>query len=174
MSECYLGEIRNFGYARAPEGWQPCQGQLLTITANQALYSLLGTKYGGDGKTTFALPDLRGRIGVNINPASPDYQLGKAGGAENVTLTQGQMPTHNHAFQGRAEAGTSAAVAGNIVSSAAGSPAPPLYAPPSATPIPLNPGSVTVTGGGLPHPNIQPFLVTNYCIAVVGLYPPHP
>lgn len=181
MSDFYLGEIRNFAFGKAPKDWLPCNGQLLPINQNQALFSLLGNTYGGDGKTNFALPDLRGRVGISknpgsggLNPSASQYPIGAHGGSENVTPTQAQLPAHNHQFQGRSEAGTVGAVAGDYISSsgtnATISTPQPLYAP-LAAPVPLNPGGVSATGGNGAHNNMQPYEVTNYCIATAGIYP---
>lgn len=183
MGDFYLGEIRNFAFSsvsggQQPAGWMPCDGRALQINQYQALFSLIGTAFGGTS-TTFNLPDLRGRVVVSqgTNAQGKVYTRGKAGGAEAVTLTAEQLPPHNHAFAARVEAGAVAAVAGNIVSSSVtnGS-APPLYAAPVTTsaPVPLNPGSLSMAGGAGGHPNMQPFLVSNFCIATTGLYPPRP
>lgn len=172
MSECYIGEIRNFGFGRAPTGWAQCAGQLLPIQPNQALFALIGTTYGGDGKTTFALPDLRGRVAVGNSQTNVDYHLGTKGGAETVALTQQQMPQHIHQFNARSEAGTTPAIAGNVISSAGGATPQDLYAQPVGNGVPLNAGSLSTAGGGLPHENRQPLLATNYCIATKGLFPP--
>lgn len=172
MSDYFVGEIRNFGFAKVPQGWAACNGQLLTISDHTALYSLLGTAYGGDGVRTFGLPDLRGRVIAGMNPADHQYALGATGGAEEVTLTPAQLPAHNHSFQVRAETGTAAAIANNFASSAGGTPAQSIYAAPGNNPIPLNPESLGTFGNSLPHSNIQPYLVTNYCIATNGIYPP--
>ncbi|NNM83233.1 MAG: phage tail protein [Burkholderiales bacterium] len=168
MSEWYLGEIRNFAGKTVPKGWLPCSGQLLGVNQNQALFSLIGTAYGGDGRVNFALPDLRGRVAVGSNPT--DYTLGAKGGLENVTLTTAQIPRHSHAFNARLEAGTTPAVADNYLSSAGGSAPQAIYAQPG-TGIPLNPQSIGNYGGSGPHNNLQPYLATNYCIAVTGIYP---
>lgn len=176
MSEWYLGEIRNFGFSKAPTGWAPCNGQLLPVAQNQALFALIGTTYGGDGRTTFALPDLRGRVAVGNNQGNANYKLGTQGGVETVALTQAQTPQHTHQFAVRSEAGTSGAIAGNFVSSSGvgGSITTPqdIYAQPSGSMVPLNPGSLDTVGGGQGHTNIQSYLATNYCIAIRGLFPP--
>lgn len=172
MSEWFVGEIRNFGFGKAPVGWAQCNGQLLPITPNQALYALIGTTYGGDGRTTFALPDLRGRVVVGNNQGNQAYKLGTHAGAENVQLTSQQMPAHTHQFNARAEAGTTGAAANNYVSTSGGATPQALYAPPGAQEIPLNPGSLSNFGNGQEHANIQPYLATNYCIATKGFFPP--
>lgn len=183
MGEWYVGEIRNFSFGSvqgnpAPAGWLPCDGRSLQINQYAALYSLLGNAFGGTA-TTFNLPDMRGRVAVSqgVNAQGKIYTRGKAGGAEAVTLAAEQMPPHNHMFAARAEAGTVAAVAGNVVSTSGTSPAittpQPLYAAPGA-PVPLNPGSVSMAGGAAGHPNMQPYTVTNFCIATSGFYPTRP
>ncbi len=175
MSEWYLGEIRNFAFGRVPQGWAQCNGQLLNIAQNQALFALIGTAYGGNGTTTFALPDLRSRVMVGNNQANPAYVMGAKGGAETVSLTQQQMPMHNHAFNARAETGTSGAIANNYVSSSGTNPKIPtpqkLYGQPATQQIPLNPASLGTFGDGGAHNNLQPYQVTNYCIATMGLFP---
>ncbi|HQT25927.1 MAG TPA: tail fiber protein [Burkholderiales bacterium] len=174
MSDWYIGEIRNFAFGRVPTGWAQCNGQMLNITQNQALFALIGTTYGGNGTTTFQLPDLRGRVMVGNNQTNPQYTMGAKGGAENVSLTQQQMPGHSHAFNARAEAGTAGAI-GNDYLSSSGTNAKittpqNLYAQPGAG-ISLNPGSISAFGSGGPHNNLQPYQVTNYCIATTGVFP---
>lgn len=174
MSECFIGEIRNFGFGKIPTGWAQCNGQIMQISTNQPLYALIGTAYGGNGTTTFALPDLRSRVMVGNNQGNQDYKLGTKGGAETVALTQQQMPQHNHQFNARAEAGTTGAVGNDYVSSSGvgGSitTPQPLYAQPGIE-IPLNPGSLSTVGSGQAHNNLQPYLATNYCIALKGIFP---
>lgn len=164
MSEPYLGEIRPFGFGFTPKGWASCDGQLLLIAQNSALFSLLGTMYGGDGRTTFGLPDLRGRTGMHVKPA---HTQGERGGEEGVTLTIAQIPLHSHTANCSNVLGTQTSPAGkfwaqdsdgNVVFSSAGG------ATMAAT-------AVGNAGGGQPHPNMQPYLVVNYCIAVQGIFP---
>lgn len=178
MSDAFLGEVRNFSFGIVPKGWMTCQGQTLTITGNQPLYALIGTTYGGNGTTNFNLPDLQGRVTVGINPSNPDYIKGKQGGLEAVPLTSPQLPPHNHGFAGRVEAGTVGAIANNYISTSGTNATittpQPLYAAPGTT-IPLNPGSLSNTGGvNVGHANMQPFLATNFCIAITGFFPPRP
>lgn len=169
MSEPYLGEIRLMPYSWAPKGWALCQGQTLAINTNAALFSLLGTTYGGNGSTTFQLPDLRGRA---VRHAAPGAPQGTMAGQESVTLTPDQMPTHIHAVMAAAGNGNTAAFEGALVSDAvaAGSPAN-LYADASSPVQPLSPACIGTQGGSQPHNNCQPSLVLNYCIAVSGVYP---
>jgi microcystin-dependent protein len=170
----YLGEIRMFAGHWQPKGWHFCDGSLLSIAQNAALFSLLGTTYGGDGQATFALPDLRGRVpmhrGNNVSP-------GMLGGTETVTLTQQQLPLHNHLVG--ANSGTPAdlsAPASNTVLGDQGGdaqdPQPYAYVPPgSGDQTSLAANSLQATGGSLSHENMQPFLVISYIIALEGIFP---
>lgn len=172
----YLGEIRLFAFPKAPDNWLLCQGQLLPIAQNQALYSLLGVSYGGDGKTTFALPDLRGRTPISIDNG---VSLGSSGGTDSVALQASQIPAHIHYLMAMTGAGTMGVPTGlypaQVTKPSGGSStipdAPPFYGP-SSNLTPLNPASVNPTGGGAGHENRQPFLAINYCICTVGMYPP--
>jgi microcystin-dependent protein len=168
MAEPFLGEIRMFGFNFAPQGWALCQGQLMPINQNQALFSLLGTFYGGNGTTTFALPDLRGRVGISMGqgPGTSPYQLGEVAGAETVTLTSGQMPAHAHAVEANGSPGTSTRTAGTVPARTAASD---YAAAPDGTV--MNAGMIAAAGGSQPHSNIQPFLVLNFCIALQGIFP---
>lgn len=180
MGDWYLGEIRLFSMAWNPEYWLLCDGSLLQIQGNQALYSLLGTAFGGNGTTTFGLPDLRGRTPIAASVVSATYLRGVAGGSEAVQLTTAQIPTHTHAFKAASAVGTTTALAANgFIGSATTAPpafptAPNTYAPLVATQtmVALNPGTLSPGGGGVGHPNIQPSLVLNFCIARAGTYPP--
>lgn len=170
MSDPYLGEIRLFPYAYAPQGWALCNGQSLSIAQYTALYSLIGTAYGGDGVTHFALPDLQGRAAVSAGQGrglSP-YKLGQAGGNETVALTENQMPPHAHAVIGDYQDAESNSPAGMVPAAGAhGS-----YGQNANTP--MGAGMIRPTGGGQPHENRPPFLTLNYCIALQGIYPPRP
>ncbi len=174
MADPFVGEIRIFGGTFAPVGWAFCQGQLLPIAQNQALFSLLGTTYGGDGRTTFALPDLRGRvvIGFGQGPGLSNYPQGEQGGAEMVTLTIQQMPAHSHtvsATQTQSTTDPKGAVPAQTSGPTPGQ-APKVYgAVPDATT--MNNGMIGQTGGGVPVGVRQPFLVINYIIALQGIYP---
>ncbi|MBS0424451.1 MAG: phage tail protein [Proteobacteria bacterium] len=163
MDDPFLGEIRPFAFGFPPKGWATCDGQLLPIAQNAALFSLLGTMYGGDGRTTFALPDLRGRAGMHVNSI---HTQGERGGQESVTLTTAQIPPHSHMANCSNVTGTQTSPAGkfwaqdsdgNVVFSSTGG------ATMAATAI----GNT----GGEPHPNMQPYLVVNYCIALQGIFP---
>ncbi len=172
MADCYLGEIRPFASSVLPKGWAPCDGRKLDIEQNKALYSLLGTNFGGDGKTTFALPDLRGRTPVGAGPSGTIHQVGIADGSENVTLTEAETPAHNHSLNATSGPGSSGGVANSIFASvftAASIPLPQVFGSADA-PVRIDPGSLNQTGGA-PHSNMQPYLVLNYAIALQGIYP---
>ncbi|MDP9118556.1 MAG: tail fiber protein [Actinomycetota bacterium] len=168
MTEPFLGELRLFGFNFAPLGWAFCSGQLLPIDQNTALFSLLGTQYGGNGQTTFALPDLRGRVPISMGqgPGLSNYDIGEASGTETVTLNATQMPAHTHgvianggpASTGRPDNAVPARAPSNVYASA-----------PSGTA--MNAGMISSSGGNQPHNNLQPFLVLNWCIALQGIYP---
>jgi len=165
----FLGEIRAIAFNFPPKGWAFCNGQLLSIQQNQALFAILGTTYGGNGQTTFALPDLRGRSPLHFgqSPGLSNYVLGQAAGTEGVTLIQSQMPAHNHLV--KANANANAGVAAN--SFPAGPPSGNnLYGPSVAGPA-MDTNMVPAQGGNQPHSNQQPYLVVNYVIALVGIFP---
>ena len=165
MSEPFLGEIRLVPFAFAPKGWALCEGQLLPINQNQALFSLLGNFYGGDGRTTFALPDLRGRVplGAGESPAGSTYELGSSGGQEAVKLTTGQLPAHTHAARAWSGAATTKKPA-NGVPAAGGA-----YA--ATHDAKMSAAMIGRSGGGQAHDNRQPYLSLNYIIALQGIYP---
>jgi microcystin-dependent protein len=162
----YLGEIRLFSWGLTPRYWAACNGTLLAITQNTALFSLLGTMYGGDGITNFALPDLQGRVAMH---RSSTYLQGEEAGEMNVTLDLSDTPAHGHTFGGLAAAGDKRVPTNNLL--ATNSANLNFYGPPNSL-QPLNPTSIAPAGGNLPHSNVQPFLVMNYCIATSGIYPP--
>lgn len=168
MSEPFLAEVRIVGFNFAPRGWAFCDGQILPINQNQSLYSLLGTIYGGDGRTTFALPDLRGRTPIHVGAS---FQQGQRGGEETHTLSVAEMPQHTHQAKASADLGSSASPQNNLwaqVTSTVGN----LYADPgqSAPTDALN-NPIANAGGGQPHDNLQPYLALNFCIALQGLFP---
>lgn len=171
----FLSQISLFAFGKIPRGWMACNGQILPISQNQALYSLLGVTYGGNAKTTFALPDLRGRVAVNANYANPSYKLGAAGGAETVALTLAQIPSHSHSVGVVNAAGNKMLGLGNHLAGPAliSGVAPPLFAG-SNNLLAIDPTSVSNTGSGGAHDNMQPFLAVTFCIAVVGIYPTRP
>ncbi|MQY09985.1 hypothetical protein SRB5_00890 [Streptomyces sp. RB5] len=165
----FLGEIRMAGFNFAPVGWALCNGQLLSINQNTALFSLLGTTYGGNGTTDFALPDLRGRVPMHPGqgPGLSSHDLGEAGGTETVTLTTGELPPHTHALTG-----VNSRQDTNRVPGAA--PANGGYYSTEAPTAAMHPGAVQPTGGGQPHPNVQPYLCVNFIIALSGIFPSRP
>lgn len=171
--DSYLGEIKLLPYGKAMTGWHVCDGTLLQITSNQALYSLLGIFFGGDGRTTFGLPDLQGRTPVFINAADAKLsKMGAVGGTENVTLTNANIPSHNHPFQVSNAAGATNVPDSGVFSKVSdGSTA--LYAQ-FGTAVPVDPSVIQPTGGGGAHSNMQPFLTLNYFICTNGFYPPRP
>ncbi len=162
----FIAEIIMFGGNFAPRGWAFCNGQLLSISQNSALFSILGTTYGGDGRTTFGLPDMRGRVSIHpgTGPGLSQYRLGQKGGSENVTLTVAQMPPHSHIALGSTADGDDTNPT-NRYPGASGDID--LYANSSNA----NMGATANTGGNEAHPNIQPYLCVNYIIALVGLFP---
>lgn len=167
MSEPFVGEIRMFAGNFNPRGWAFCDGQLLAVAQNDALFSLLGTIYGGDGRTTFALPDLRGRlaIGESQGPGLSNRNMGASGGAEQVLLSQAQT-AHGHDLVASSNPGDQSHANGNVLANTGG---PNSYVASGAT-TPL--GQPTGNAGGSrPHSNIMPFLCINYIIALVGIYP---
>lgn len=175
----FIGEIKLLPYAngKIPVGWLPCEGQVMQIRTNQALFSLIGITYGGDGQTTFNLPDLRGRAAVGASTGTPKtvpYGLGNAGGAPQVPLTITNMPAHTHNVLASSSAGTSSSVAGAIYASVQQPSAANLYATMSNPPIAIDPSSVNPTGGSQGHNNMQPYQVMRYFIATTGVYPPRP
>jgi microcystin-dependent protein len=162
MSTPFIGEVRIFGFNFSPKGWAKCDGQLLPIMQNQALYALLGTTYGGNGQTTFALPDLRGRAQMHVGS---QYSLGQRAGEENHTLTINELPAHSHPAAASSDNAATQNPAGGVLAGAAN-----LYG--GATTLQaLIPATVSPQGGGQAHPNMQPYLVVNICIALQGLFP---
>lgn len=180
MGTPFMGELRIMSFNFPPQGWAFCNGQLLPINQNQALFSLLGTTYGGNGQTNFALPDLRGRIPLHVGAG---YVQGQVSGSASHTLTSSEMPTHPHMLMG--DGSTAAAsnvgtpVASMTFGQTTGAPASGasfpfnMYAPAAASPTTLNPASLAVAGGSQPHENRQPFTVLNVCIALQGVFPSH-
>jgi microcystin-dependent protein len=162
MAEPFIAEIRIMSFGYAPRGWAMCNGQLLPINQNQALFSLLGTMYGGNGQTNFALPDLRGRVPIHIGSG---FLQGQNGGEQAHTLTISEMPEHIHLLQASTANGDSAN-ANNTVLAAAQN----LYGP-ATNLTTLAPNSVTNVGGSQAHLNMQPFLTLTFCIALLGIFP---
>jgi microcystin-dependent protein len=170
MADPFLGEIRMFGGNFAPIGWALCAGQILPISQNTALFSLLGTTYGGNGTTTFALPDLRGRVPLSFGqgPGLSNYVLGQASGSENVTLISNQMPAHAHAVSAVAGNQGTSSHPNNQFLASSGSAVIYNAGPPDSS---MNAGMIQNTGGNQPHPNLQPYLCLNFIIALQGIYP---
>lgn len=173
MSEAFIGEIRMFAGNFAPRGWAFCQGQLLSIAQNTALFSLLGTTYGGNGQTTFALPDLRGRLPMQPGqgPGLSPRTLGEQGGSETVTLLSNQMPAHNHMVNASSAHGEVETPSGTFL--AADSTATVLNYGSSADTT-MNPAAIGAAGGSQPHDNMSPFTCVNFIIATEGIYPSRP
>jgi microcystin-dependent protein len=170
--EPFVGQICLFGFDFPPRGWAICAGQLLPISRYQALFSLIGTRYGGDGRTTFALPDLRGRVAVGSGqgPGLTNYTQGQQSGSERVTLLVSEMPTHTHLMTASTDGQSSGTPAGNSLGSAGRGGGTNVYAAGAANPVPMA-SAVTSAGGNMPHNNLQPLLALNYCIALEGIYP---
>ena len=165
MSEPFLGQIVMFGGNFAPSGWALCDGQLLPIAQNSALFSILGTTYGGDGRTSFALPDLRGRNPIHVGDG---HTLGQKSGAETVTLSAAQMPNHDHTAQASSENATLNNPQGGVFGQSLN-----LYVPETSNPAPqaILTATVANVGGGQAHNNMQPYIAVNFCIALKGLFP---
>jgi microcystin-dependent protein len=174
MSDYFIGEIRAFSFDWAPVHWAVCDGRLMQIQQNPPLYSLLLTQFGGDGRTTFGLPDLRGRAPVHLGGQSLSSSLLKSG-SETVTLAMADMPAHNHPFVATTNPATDTKTTGNVLAvaqadlSTAHTPRP-LYGS-TTTDTTLISSTIESAGGGQAHDNMQPFLVVNYCISLMGLYP---
>jgi len=167
MSEPFLAEIRIVGFNFAPRGWAFCDGQILPINQNQSLYSLLGTTYGGDGRTSFALPDLRGRTPIHVGASNgTSHSLGQKSGAETHTLSAAEMPQHDHTLQASANPGTSPIPTGQLLGRSTNQ----AYHE-AANLTAMHPQSVANVGGGQAHENMQPWLAVNFCIALQGLFP---
>jgi microcystin-dependent protein len=173
MSEFFIGQIMMAGFGFAPKFWAQCNGQLLPINQNQALFSLLGTQYGGNGTTNFALPDLRSRTPIgyasSVDPSwqPPAVQIGQAAGVENVTLLSTNLPSHSHQLNATTGNGTTRNPNNAIYANSAV----PLFSASSGPAVPLNPATVGAVGGNQPHPNLQPYSVINFCIALSGIFP---
>jgi microcystin-dependent protein len=170
MATPYVGEIRMFGGSFAPAGWAFCNGQLMPISENETLFTLIGTTYGGDGQETFGLPDLQGRIPIHAGQGpgiTQNYQLGEKAGVENVTLTTQQLPSHNHGWLASNDPSNSLIPTGNTLS-------PPLNITPyfagNAT-VPLNSQSLQPAGGSQPHDNMMPFTCVSFIISLFGIFP---
>jgi microcystin-dependent protein len=168
MADPFYGEIRIFPYSQVPtgDGWAQCNGQLLPINQNQALFSLLGTTFGGNGQTTFALPDLRGRTPIHVQDNV--HTLGERGGEQAHTLSIAELPQHTHVAQATSATGDTPVAPGNLL---ADSPSQLYAAGNSPGQTPLSPTTVTSVGGSQAHENMQPFLALNFGIALIGIFP---
>jgi microcystin-dependent protein len=164
MAEPFLSEIRIMSFAFAPKGWALCNGQLLPINQNQALFSLLGTTFGGDGRVNFGLPNLQGKVPIHVGSG---HTLGEQGGSSSVTLSISNLPTHTHALQATSNDASQPIPTGNLLARQA--PANPYAAPNSLAA--MNAASITNVGGSQAHQNMQPFLVLNFSIALQGIFP---
>ena len=177
--EGYIAEIRMFAGNFAPRNWAFCQGQILSIAQNTALFSLLGTTYGGNGQTTFALPDLRGRVpvGTGQGPGLPSMNLGEVSGSPTNTLLINNLPAHNHTLNASGNGPTLNTAAGNLLASQSrsnGGTMPNVYAPTANVnpiPLPMSSSAIGVTGGSQPVNNMQPYLGMNYIICLFGIFP---
>jgi microcystin-dependent protein len=171
----FVAEIRIFPFNFAPKGWAFCDGQLLPITQNTALFSLLGTTYGGDGKTTFALPNLQGMCALHQGqgPGRANYFLGQTSGVDTVTLLVSEMPIHNHNLQAVGQPATTGlpSATSSLARSAGGSA---YKATPFNPTVNMASEGLPPAGGGLPHNNMMPYLALNYCIALQGVFPARP
>jgi len=177
MSSPYVGQILIFGCNFAPAGWSTCQGQLLPISEFETLFQLIGTTYGGDGQSTFGLPDLRGRVPVHMGQGpgiSQNYQIGEMAGVESVTLSTQQMPIHNHTVLIKTPAANNVSKpGGNVLADALISQGNVFtYVPNSGTnQVTLGPQTIAPAGGSQPHENQQPYLTLNFCISLFGVFP---
>ena len=162
MPNPFLSEIRMFSFGFPPKGWALCNGQFLPINQNQALFALLGTTYGGNGQTTFALPNLQGRVPMHMGNG---HTLGEAAGQQAHTIIVSELPQHTHSAVGSSDQATLPAAAGNLWGKDASAP----FAPNSN--VAMNPGSLVATGGSQPHENMSPYQVINFCIALQGIFP---
>jgi microcystin-dependent protein len=165
MSQPFVGEIRMVGFNFAPQGWALCNGQLMAISENETLFNLIGTTYGGDGQSTFALPNLQSRVPVHMGQG---YTIGQTSGVEQVTLTLNQIPSHNHVPMCNAANGTSGDPANNFW---AAQPAMTAFAAPGSATTAMNGGIVGQAGGNQPHDNMMPYQVVNFIISLFGIFP---
>ena len=171
MLEPFIGEVQWISFNFPPKGWAFCNGQLLPIAQNQALFSLLGTTYGGDGRTTFALPNLQGRVAIGDGqaPGNPSHPLGESAGESAHTLTVNELPTHTHHYGETDHRGTTGDPGGSVGASYASGER--VYTTPAAANTSLHPSAVASIGGSQPHTNMQPYLTLNAIIALVGIFP---
>ena len=164
MAEPFLSEIRIMSFVFAPKGWALCNGQLLPINQNQALFSLLGTTFGGDGRVNFALPDVRGRVPIHVGSG---HTLGEKGGEQAHTLSIAEIPQHTHVLNGTDNASVNTPANNSVLGKSAPQPA---YGGPTSL-VTMNPASIANVGGSQAHLNMQPFLTLSFCIALQGIFP---
>lgn len=164
MSSPFIGEIRMFGGNFAPAGWAFCDGSLIPISENDALFNLIGTTYGGDGQTTFALPNLQSRVPIHVGPG---FVLGQSGGVETVTLTTSQIPAHSHVPQCFAAGGNQNKPDGGVWASSS----PATYYATAAPSVTMDPAAIGPSGGSQPHDNMVPFLAVNFILSLFGVFP---
>lgn len=164
MAEAFIGEIRAFSFLFAPKGWALCNGQLISIQQNQALFALLGTQYGGDGRVTFGLPNLQGRVPIHVDVG---YRQGETGGEMAHTLIVPELPPHTHGVMASPSVGTQNVPASGLVLSKR---AAEIYRAPTDL-VPMSNSMLAPSGSTQPHNNLQPYLVINFCIAIVGIFP---
>lgn len=171
MSDPFVAEIRIFGFNFAPTGWAQCDGQILPISQNTALFSLLGTMYGGNGQSTFALPDLQGSVPMfwGQGQGLSLYDEGQTGGSDTVTLLQSEMPAHSHTWTASNQDGTDQSPVAELMAGGVGGVS--TYAAPSAIKQ-MSPNTIAPAGGDQPHNNLMPYLTLNFCIALQGVFPP--
>ena len=172
MADPFVAEIRIFPFNFAPKGWAWCDGQLMPLSQNTALFSLLGTTYGGDGKSNFALPDLQGRAPMHPGqgPGLSLHDLGETGGSETVTLLESEIPAHSHALMAQGAPGDTSLPTANSLARAIG--ATPYLPPPGAPLVSMSAQALPPAGGDQPHNNLQPYLTFYFCIALQGVFPP--
>ena len=172
MGQPYIGEIRMFGFSFPPVGWANCNGALMPISENDALFTLIGTTYGGDGQSTFALPNLESRIPLHqgTSPGGNTYQMGETAGVEEVTLTVNQIPIHSHTAVGTSVAGNSSSPTNNVWAPNADTGIV-QFTPGANTTGNMGNGSVGPAGGSQPHENQMPYLAINFCISLFGIFP---
>ena len=172
MADPFVAEVRIFPFNFPPKGWAFCNGQILPLSQNTALFSLLGTTYGGDGKSNFALPNLQGSAPMHPGqgPGLSLHDLGEQGGSDTVTLLESEMPSHSHVLMANTNAATKSLATGN--SFAKGATMTPYLAPTGAPLVAMSNQSIAPMGGSLPHNNMMPYLTLNFCIALQGVYPP--
>jgi len=177
VTDQFLAEIRIFPFNFAPQGWAFCDGQLLDLDQNTALFSLLGTYYGGDGKSNFALPNLQGCAPIHTGgdgpgPGTSQYYLGQSGGSDSVTLLASEIPVHNHTLKASNQPGEDATPGGEVLARSVGAS---LYQTTTgANLVLMSMQSLSIAGNSFPHNNMMPYLTLNFCIALQGIFPPRP